>query len=412
MSVLMNYKILIRTYLLFLAFVCISPFSMAFEGAQAEEDEPEKGPHRGRMLRQGDFALELSIFETGVPPEFRVWAFENGNSISPEEVDLQVTLVRLGDVQDKHQFKPQGDVLRGDSVYEPHSFVVQVQADYQGKQYQWQYDNFEGRTTIEPEVARALEIKTEIAGPATIKESIKVYGQLQPLPSGQRVLKARFEGMIKNVFVNLGQTVKKGERLLTVESNESLKPYDITAPINGVVTSINAQPFEQTQNRRLVTLLNSDKLNAELAVFPSDISKVRVGALVTATLQNQEHTITGKITQIDKQVQSDQSVLVRAEIDNSKQQFNAGLFVTAQILIDEHPVDLAVKRAGLQSFRDFTVVYAKVGNEYEVRMLELGRSDTEWIEVLGGLKPGTEYVSKNSYILKADIEKSGASHDH
>ena len=65
----MNYKILIRTYLLFLAFVCISPFSMAFEGAQAEEDEPEKGPHRGRMLRQGDFALELSIFETGVPPE-------------------------------------------------------------------------------------------------------------------------------------------------------------------------------------------------------------------------------------------------------------------------------------------------------------------------------------------------------
>ncbi len=45
-------------------------------------------------------------------------------------------------------------------------------------------------------------------------------------------------------------------------------------------------------------------------------------------------------------------------------------------------------------------------------MLELGREDEEWVEVLGGLKPGTEYVSGNSYLLKADVEKSGASHDH
>jgi cobalt-zinc-cadmium efflux system membrane fusion protein len=71
-----------------------------------------------------------------------------------------------------------------------------------------------------------------------------------------------------------------------------------------------------------------------------------------------------------------------------------------------------VKRKGLQSFRDFTVVYAQIGNEYEVRMLDLGRQSGEWIEVLGGLDPGTRYVTTNSYLIKADIEKSGASHDH
>jgi cobalt-zinc-cadmium efflux system membrane fusion protein len=57
-------------------------------------------------------------------------------------------------------------------------------------------------------------------------------------------------------------------------------------------------------------------------------------------------------------------------------------------------------------------VYAKVGEEYEVRMLELGREAGEWIEVLGGIDLGTVYVTDNSYIIKADIEKSGASHDH
>ena len=73
---------------------------------------------------------------------------------------------------------------------------------------------------------------------------------------------------------------------------------------------------------------------------------------------------------------------------------------------------LAVRESGLQAFRDFTVVYARVDDTYEVRMLDLGRSDGEYIEVLGGLEPGTTYVTENSYLVKADIEKSGASHDH
>ena len=33
-------------------------------------------------------------------------------------------------------------------------------------------------------------------------------------------------------------------------------------------------------------------------------------------------------------------------------------------------------------------------------------------QVLGGLQAGARYVAANSYLIKADIEKSGASHDH
>jgi cobalt-zinc-cadmium efflux system membrane fusion protein len=45
-------------------------------------------------------------------------------------------------------------------------------------------------------------------------------------------------------------------------------------------------------------------------------------------------------------------------------------------------------------------------------MLELGERDGEWVEVLGGIDPGTPYVVEQSFLIKADIEKSGASHDH
>ena len=69
-----------------------------------EQAEPEKGPHNGRMLREGSFALELAIFETGVPPEFRVWLTDNKNPINPDDVELTVTLTRLGNVIDDIKF--------------------------------------------------------------------------------------------------------------------------------------------------------------------------------------------------------------------------------------------------------------------------------------------------------------------
>jgi cobalt-zinc-cadmium efflux system membrane fusion protein len=75
-------------------------------------------------------------------------------------------------------------------------------------------------------------------------------------------------------------------------------------------------------------------------------------------------------------------------------------------------VPLAVRTEAIQPFRDFKVVFASFGQDYEVRMLELGRSSPEWTEVLSGIKPGTSYVAKGSFLIRADIEKSGASHDH
>ena len=73
---------------------------------------------------------------------------------------------------------------------------------------------------------------------------------------------------------------------------------------------------------------------------------------------------------------------------------------------------LAVRQSALQTFRDWTVVFERVGDDYEVRPLTTGRSDGEWVEVLEGLDAGAQYVTKGSYLIKADIEKSGASHDH
>jgi len=82
------------------------------------------------------------------------------------------------------------------------------------------------------------------------------------------------------------------------------------------------------------------------------------------------------------------------------------------VIIEQAKVAVAVKRSALQTFRDMPVVFGKFGNVFEVRMVQLGRQDNEYVEVTGGLQPETEYVTNNSYLLKAEVLKDGASHDH
>jgi cobalt-zinc-cadmium efflux system membrane fusion protein len=107
-----------------------------------------------------------------------------------------------------------------------------------------------------------------------------------------------------------------------------------------------------------------------------------------------------------------QSVVARVELDNSDGRWTPGQFVEGRVTAGEMPVALAVPLSALQRFREFDVVFAQVGETYEVRMLSLGRRDSRAVEVLGGLAPGTVIVTENSYLIKADIEKAGASHDH
>ncbi len=402
------------------SFMVISALSLtlsnqvfAASAPQAEEVEPEKGPHRGRMLREDDFAIELSIFETGVPPEFRIWATDKGQAIKPEQIELNAKLIRLGNQVDDINFYVQGDFLRGDmEIYEPHSFIVSITAKYKGKQYKWQYDNFEGRTQIADDIANAMEITTGKVGSASLTQTMKVYGTLTLPNDAIRNISARFEGEIKAVHVSLGDTVKKGQKLLTIENNESLLSYDVRSPINGVVTKRIAHSGEQTQSRNLLEITNQEILIAELAVFPKQLGKITDNAKVTLNINESEEQILSQIYQMVPQVRQDQAKLVRARINNLDGRYSVGTFVSAEVEVATFDVPMAVKRSGLQGFRDFTVVYAKIGDEYEVRMLELGRIAGDWVEVLGGISVGTEYVVENSYIIKADIEKSGASHDH
>lgn len=389
------------------------PGGSAGHGGGDAATEETKGAHGGRLLISGDFDLELAIVERGVPPEFRAWARKAGQPAAPADVSLHVKLERLGGRVDEISFAPEGEYLRGDGVVdEPHSFEVSIEAIHAGETHTWHYENFEGRTRIAPEVAKSLGIETAVAGPAVLEDTVTVYGRIRANPERVREVRARFDGVVHSVHADLGSVVAKGDRLLAIESNESLNAYSINAPIGGVVTQRDANPGEQTSGRLLLTITDPSSVWADLSVFPGDRLRVRPGNPVSIAPAAGGDPVTGVISTVEVLAKPDQSVTARAVLPNPEGRLVPGTFATAKITVGKRDVALAVRREGLQAFRNSTVVYAQVGDQYEVRMLDLGREAGEYAEVLGGIESGTHYVTASSYVIKADIEKSGVSHDH
>jgi cobalt-zinc-cadmium efflux system membrane fusion protein len=381
---------------------------------EAAAADYERGPHRGRMLRDGDFAIEMTIFEDGVPPEFHIYPYLNDRPLDPSQVQLSVRLTRLGDKVNDFAFAPQDDYLRGNGVVtEPHSFDVAVRAVHDGATHDWAYQSYEGRTTIAAAQAEAAGIVVEPAGRARLEETIALSGRVELQPQGRAEVTAWYPGRIVAMSRAIGERVNRGETLARVTSSESLQTYSIPSPIAGVVMARNANVGDVAGESPLYLIADARLVHAEFYVYPRDAERLRAGQAVTVRNLAGDRSVRADIEAILPTADMmTQTIVAHVDLPNSDAAWRPGQAIEGQAVVATHEVPLAVRTRALQRFRDFTVVYARVGETYEVRMLELGRQTPEWTEVLGGLEPGEVYVSDNAFLIRADVEKSGASHDH
>src|SRR5262245_56929089 len=94
----------------------------------------------------------------------------------------------------------------------------------------------EDKVSLTADQIKEADIGLAQAGPATIHERLPLYGVIAPNAERVRDVAARFPGVIRSVGKRVGDSVKQGEELATVESNESLQTYAVVAPLAGVVT--------------------------------------------------------------------------------------------------------------------------------------------------------------------------------
>jgi len=385
------------------------------EHAHGRDDHQEeaKGPHGGRLLEDGYFAVEVTIFERGSPPEFRLFAVDHGKPVNPSAVTFAIELTRFGGNVEQIHFTPKGDYSVSDAIIEePHSFDVRVRAQHEGKTHEWTYKSYEGRTTIVAAMAKEAGVTVETLGTNKLKEFIALHGVVEPDPASVRTVTARYPGVIQSVSRQVGESVKIGDALATIESNESLQKYAVLAPITGVVTMRRANVGETAGSEPLFEIADYSAVRAELNVFPRDFGRLKKGQEIVVRSADGKLTATGKLNYLAAAGEKNQSLVAHVSIDNKSGQWTPGLFVSADVVVSERQVPLAVPLSAVQKFRDWDVVFLNDGESYQAMPIELGDNDGVTVEVKGGVTAGDRYVVGNSYLVKADIEKAGASHDH
>lgn len=385
-------------------------------GESGDHEEAATGPHGGRLLQAGDVAVEVKVVEAGAPPRWQAWVTRDGKSAPTAAESIAITMKRLEGSTQTHRLRASADGrLLGDAVVEePHSFQVQVTARIDGREQRWAFDQWEGRTRITPAIAREAGIRTAVAGAGEIADEHEVQGLLTPIEGRTARVGARFPGPVRSLHANVGDRVRAGQVLARVESNLSLSTYTVSAPIDGVVLQRQAAVGDVAgEGTVLFEIADLSTLWVDLHVFGADASHIRIGSPVQVTRLGDG---VSSATVIDRilpgTATASQSTVARAVIANADGLWRPGTAVRARITVERAQVAIVVPISALQTLAGKEVVFVRVGDTYEARPLQLGKRDAQRVQVLQGLQGGEQVVVEQSYVVKADIEKSGATHAH
>ena len=260
----------------------------------------------------------------------------------------------------------------------------------------------------------AAGIELEKAGPRVLHDSLVLNGILQPNQETLVQVTSRFPGVAREVNKRIGDRVQKGDLLAKIESNQSLTVFELKAPIAGTVIDrqVSLGEFVGEQKPAFI-IADLSTVWADFSVYRRDLSRVRVGDTVLIDAEDGGPAIEAKISYVSPVGSSDtQSALARAVVNNEKLRLRPGLFVTGRLVLAAKPVPIAIKSSALQTVENRTVVFVRAGDKFEPRDVEIGERDPEYVEVTFGLHEGDVYAAKNSFVIKAELAKGTASHEH
>ncbi len=274
-------------------------------------------------------------------------------------------------------------------------------------------DEDSSSTQISDDSLRKLGVTIAKAGQTTIPQSLSLSGNITLNQNLQGDVKARFPGIVKEVLVNLGDNVKKNQILAVVESNESLRTYDIVAPIQGTVLAKETSIGDVANSESLFTVADLSSVWAKFHIFSEDSNKIKKENKVIISSTDEQIKATGKIDMLFPLAdEPSQTYTVIVNLENNDGKWKPGMTIKGQVIFSERTVPVAVTEDAIQRSQDGKdVIFIKRGNRYKMQEVLLGAKGGGYVEIVKGINLGDEYVSKGSVVIKLDLLKSTAGHD-
>jgi cobalt-zinc-cadmium efflux system membrane fusion protein len=213
--------------------------------------------------------------------------------------------------------------------------------------------------------------------------------------------------------------------LARLEQSGAIDPrFRVRAPIDGQVIEREVTLGHLVGPEREALLVLADVSRSWVL---ADVPEARLGELAVGAPARvllgaaQEHWCEGQVTYLSPALDpTTRSMRVRIEALDQHAELRPGVFAQVEIEATrpggaEAESVVVVPESALQRIDGEPAVFVPVPGEpgtFARRGLRVGRAVGGFVPVLAGLAEGEEFVARGSFLLKAELGKSGAEHEH
>lgn len=264
-----------------------------------------------------------------------------------------------------------------------------------------------GKIGLKLNTASGGSISTAVVFPAEIKLNRDRFAAISP----------RYSSVVRQVFVEIGDEVRKGDVLASLENRETMAVYTVAAPLDGtVVSKATAVGEAAAEDKVIFEVADLATVWADISIFPRFHHVIRKDMPVEF-IAHDGHVALGAVKYLSPLVSTEtRTFTARCVLEGVGKDFSPGAFVRARITTDSVLVRVRVERDAVQVIEGESMVFIPNEHGFESRAVRTGAGETYFVEIISGLEPGESYVAEGAFSLKAEMVTSGmdphAGHGH
>ena len=196
--------------------------------------------------------------------------------------------------------------------------------------------------------------------------------------------------------------------------------YVLTAPISGIISKKDLVVGENVQLANQLFIIDQlDQLWLEFIAPSADLSAIGLNQQIEFKSLQTGNLFTAQIQSLNTEADLQTGRLqVRAKILSSATELRPNLMVNVQLQQAGSSQALRILKSAIQKVEGKDVVFVAYEHdqniEFKAQPVVLGQisGNAEWVEVQSGLTQGQQYTAQGSFLLKSELEKGEASHEH
>jgi cobalt-zinc-cadmium efflux system membrane fusion protein len=261
---------------------------------------------------------------------------------------------------------------------------------------------------LDENAVKNLGLVTVKAAPADFEETLFALGQIDVLPGRRAVVSSRIPGRAVEVRAKHDHAIKEGEVAVVVESRQFGEPpprIELKAPMSGTVSATHVVPGQPVEpGDTLIEIVDLTEVYA-IARVPDHLAgrlqRGQKARLTTPAAPDQVFDATLEHLGVIADTASG-TVEAAFRVKNPDQFLRPGMRVEFSVITARHTGVTSVPRAAVQGEGASRFVYVKdfeLPHAFLKTPVVTGRSNDRVVEIVSGLFPADEVVTRGAYSL-------------